>query len=182
LESDYDYGYVQVSLDGGENWSILDTEHGRHENPHSTALGMGYSGFSGGWLSESLDLSSYTGNRILLRFQVINDYTTNRFGLQVDDIEIPEIEFFDGAEDDSVNWHTQGFVRSSNFVPAEWIVWLVTHAESPEVTRIEIGSEQPAEFIIAGLGSEYQSATLVVSPTAPVTSSEVDYDLILQYP
>jgi immune inhibitor A len=182
LEKDYDYGYVQVSTDGGETWSILETEYGSDENPHNTALGVGYTGYSGSWLSESLDLSTYVGNHILLRFQVINDYTTNLFGLQIDDIEIPEIGFFDGVEDDTGNWYTQGFIRSSNFVPVEWIVWLVTNAETPKVTRIDIDSHQATEVIIKGLGSEFQSATLVVSPTAPVTSMELDYDIVFKYP
>lgn len=182
LERDYDYGYVQVSLDEGETWTILRTEHGCDENPHDTALGVGYTGYSGSWLSESLDLSSYAGNLILLRFQVVNDYTTNLFGFQLDEIEIPEIGFYDGGEDNSAGWHTQGFVRSSNYVPAEWIVWLITHGKTTEVTRINVESDQFAKFVIEGLGSEFQNATLVVSPTAPVTSMELDYDLVFRYP
>jgi immune inhibitor A len=182
LEKDYDYGYVQVSIDEGNTWEILETEHGTADNPHGTALGFGYTGISGNWRSESLDLSPYAGNRILLRFQVINDFTTNLFGLQLDDIEIPEIGFFDGAEDDTAGWEVQGFVRSSNFVPAEWILWLVTHGETTEIKRIDVSSNQAAEFVIDGLGIEYPYATVVVSPIAPVTSMELDYEFIFHYP
>jgi immune inhibitor A len=182
LEKDYDFGYVQVSTDGGITWEILQTEHGTAENPHGTSLGFGYTGISGNWRSESLDLSPYAGQTILLRFQVINDFTTNLFGLQLDDIEIQEIEFFDGAEDETGGWQAQGFVRSSNFVPADWIVWLATQGEKTEVERIDVSPDQAADFIIDGLGSEYSHATLIISPTAPITSLELDYELIFQYP
>jgi hypothetical protein len=182
LDQYYDYAYVEVSQDGGETWTVLETAHGTDENPYDLAYGIGYTGTVLEWLPESLDLSDYAGQVIQLRFAVINDFTRNRDGLQLDDIEIPEIGYFDGAEDDSGGWERRGFVRSTNFVPAEWIVWLLKLGVPTQIERIDVGQNQSAEFEIAGFGEEFPFAAVVIAPTAPVTTMELDYELIFEHP
>ena len=182
LDSHADYVYLEISTDGGTTWEVLGTEHGTDQDPFEVALGNGYTGSSVKWLSESIDLSRYIGQEIQLRFHMVSDLTINRDGFQLDDITIPELDYFDGAEDDSGGWEARGFVRSSNFVPVDWIVWLVTPGDPPQVDRIELSPEQTAEFEIAGLGSEYSRAVVIVSPTAPTTTLELDYELIFQHP
>jgi immune inhibitor A len=181
LEEFYDYGYVEVSTDDGESWTFLETAHGTDQNPNERASGFGYTGTTLEWLEESIDFSPYAGQTIQLRFEVITDFTTNRDGLQVDDIEIPEIDYFDGAEDDSGGWEVRGFIRSSNFVPVEWIVWLLNLGVPTRVERIEVGSTQSAEFEISGFGKDFPFAAVVVSPTAPVTTMELDYELLFEH-
>jgi hypothetical protein len=177
-----DFAYLEVSTDGGVTWKILETAHGTDQDPYGVSPGVGYTGSSVEWISESIDLSPYSGQEIQLRFHVISDLTVNRDGFQLDDIAIPELDYFDGAEDDSGGWEARGFVRSSNFVPTEWIVWLVTPSDPPQVNRIELNPEQTAEFEIAGLGSQYSRAAVIVSPTAPTTTLELDYELVFQHP
>jgi hypothetical protein len=183
LDEFYDYAYVEVSTDGGESWTILETAHGTDQNPYQRAYGHGYTGTALEWQEESIDLSPYAGQEVQLRFEVISDFTANRDGLQLDDIEIPEIGFFDGAEDESGGWEARGFVRSTNFVPAEWIVWLLKLGVGlpTQVERIELGTDQSAEFEIAGFGEEFSFAAVVVSPTAPVTTMELDYELVFEH-
>jgi hypothetical protein len=150
LEEFFDYAYIEVSTDGGESWTILETTHGTIEDPFERAYGVGYTGTSIDWLSESIDISAYAGQEIQVRFEVISDFHTNRDGFQFDDFEIPEIGFFDGAEDDSGGWDARGFVRSSNFVPTEWVVWLIELTRPTSITRIEVSDLQTAEFMIEG--------------------------------
>jgi hypothetical protein len=182
LDSHADYVYLEISTDGGTTWQVLGTEHGTDQDPFEVALGIGYTGSSVKWLSESINLSPYVGQEIQLRFHMVSDLTINRDGFQLDDIAIPELDYFDGAEDDSGGWEARGFVRSSNFVPVDWIVWLVTPGDPPQVDRIELSPEQTAEFEIAGLGSEYSRAVVIISPSAPTTTLELDYELIFQHP
>jgi bacillopeptidase F (M6 metalloprotease family) len=177
-----DFAYLEISTDQGETWEIVETAHGEVEDPYEVSLGVGYTGSSVEWLTESIDLSQYSGQEIQLRFHVVSDLTVNRDGFQLDEISIPELGYFDGAEDDTGGWEARGFVRSSNFVPADWIVWLVTPGDPPQVERIEMNPSQSAEFEIAGLGNEYSRAAVIVSPTAPTTTMELDYELIFQYP
>jgi len=180
MEEFYDYAYVDISVDGGETWTILETTHGTDQNPYDSAYGTGYTGTTLEWLSESLDLSPYAGKSIQLRFKAITDLSRNRDGLQLDDIEIPEIGYFDGAEDDSGGWEARGFIRSSNIVPVDWIVWLLKLGVPTQVKRIEVGSTQSANFEISGFGKDFPFAAVVVSPTAPVTTMELDYELLFE--
>ena len=160
---------------------ILETAHGTDQDPYDRAYGVGYTGTTLEWLNESLDLSIYVGQVIQLRFEVISDFTFSRDGLQLDDIAIPEIGYFDGAEDDLGGWEARGFIRSTNFVPTEWIIWLLKLGVPTQVERIDVGSSQAAEFEISGFGEEFPFAALVVSPTAPVTTMELDYELIFEH-
>ena len=182
LEEFYDFAYVEVSTDGGETWEILETAHGTDNDPRDRSYGWGYTRTTLEWLSESLDLSPYAGQEIQVRFHVITDFTTNRDGIQLDDIAIPELGYYDSAEDDSGSWEANGFIRSSNLVPVEWIVWLVKASNPMQVERITLSPEQMAEFEIEGFGEQFKIAAVVISPTAPTTTMELDYELVFQNP
>jgi hypothetical protein len=182
LEELYDFAYVEISTDGGETWTLLETALGTTEDPHNRNYGFGYTGALIGWESESLDLSAYTGGEVLIRFEVITDFSTNRDGVQLDDIEIPELGFFDGAEDDSGGWEAVGFLRSTNFVPVNWIVWLIELTSPTRVTRIVVDDLAQARILIEGFGSDFPFAAVVVSPAAPVTTMTVNYELVFERP
>ena len=182
LDNLYDYAYLEASPDGGRTWEILNTGYGTDSNPRGQALGFGYTGSTNEWLSESINLNPYTGQEIIIRFQLITDFTINRDGVQLDDITIPELGYFDGAEDESGGWDAQGFIRSSNLVPVEWIVWLVKASNPMQVERISLSPAQMAEFEIEGFGEQFNAAAVVISPTAPTTTMELDYELVFQYP
>jgi hypothetical protein len=178
LDNRYDFAYLEISTDG-ENWTILETTHGTDENPYGRSYGIGYSGSSVDWKDEAIDLTPYVGQPVQIRFEVISDFTVNRDGFQLDNIEIPEIGFFDGAEDDLGGWEAQGFIRSTNLVPVEWIVWLVT--PGPNIERIEIAPDQSATYEMGGFGTDYNFALLVISPTAPVSTMEINYEFVLEH-
>jgi hypothetical protein len=182
LEEYYDYAYVEISLDGGRTWKILDTVHGTDLDPHNVALGTGYTGSTPDWKFDSVDLTPYTGQKVHIRFHVITDDNTNWDGFQVDDITIPEIGHFDGAEDDLGSWKTEGFIRSSNFVPVEWIMWLVKNTNPVQVERLNLSPDQTASFEIFGLGESFNQARIVISPTAPVTTKAIDYQINFEVP
>ena len=126
-----------------------------------------------------IDLSAYAGHVIQIRFEVLTDFTTNRDGFQLDNIEIPELNFYDGAEDDQAGWEAQGFIRSNNRVPVNWVAWVVK--PGPEIEWIDLQPEQSASFEITGFGDKFDFALLVVSPTAPVTTQELKYELLFRH-
>ena len=182
LEELYDFAYLEVSTDGGETWTILETANGTAEDPFDRSYGFGYTGSPLAWAEESIDLSAFAGGEILIRFEVITDFHTNRDGLQLDDIEIPELGFFDGAEDDAGGWEAVGFVRSTNFVPVNWIVWLIELTLPTRVTRIVVDDLAKAQILIEGFGSDFPFAAIVVSPAAPVTTMNINYELVFERP
>lgn len=73
LENNWDHGYVLVSGDGGASWDI----HGV------------FTGLSGGWRQERVDLSPYAGSPVVfVAFYLLTDGSVTRPGWYLDDIEL----------------------------------------------------------------------------------------------
>ena len=118
LEKDYDYVYLMASPDG-QNWEILNTPSGKLDNPSGNSYGWAYNGKSGDnlnedistWIQESVDLSQFAGQQVQLRFEYLTDAAVNGEGFYLDDIAIPEIDYFTDFEQDTGGWQGAGFVR-----------------------------------------------------------------------
>ena len=94
-----DYGYVEVSDDGGETWYQEASYSGSHD-----------------WIQEFIDLSSYIGEDILLRFRFYSNNDDTNNGWYIDDIrleirEITETTFEDDFEKafPPEGWTRQGY-------------------------------------------------------------------------
>jgi hypothetical protein len=82
-EAGYDWGYVQVSTDGGEAYtSIACTDS------ITGALGPAFEGESGGWVTETCDLSAYAGQTVLLSFRYVTDGGVAFDGFWVDNVDV----------------------------------------------------------------------------------------------
>jgi hypothetical protein len=178
IEADWDYAYVEVSTDGGTSWTILQTPHSATENPSGNAFGPGYTGASGDgpvWLEESLDLSPYTGQELLVRFEYVTDDAVNRPGWAIDDISIPEIGFFDDAETGLNGWQAEGFVRIDNILPQQFQVQVVELGDDVTVRPLPLDATNSGTITIEGLGSTVDRAILIVTGLAPVTTQPASY-------
>lgn len=87
IEQGYDGGFVQVSTDGGATYETLANEHSNTEWSTSTP-GPGFSGSSGGWVTETFDLSAYAGQDIVLSFHYITDGGVSEAGWWVDNVKV----------------------------------------------------------------------------------------------
>jgi hypothetical protein len=72
LESGYDYGYIEISTDGGSNWSQLTS----------------FNGISSNWVQYSTALNYPAGTQIKIRFRLDTDYSVTDEGWYVDEIRI----------------------------------------------------------------------------------------------
>lgn len=72
IESGYDYGKVEISTDGGSTWSYL----------------ASYSGSQYDWIQAVVDLTSYVGETIKIRFRLDADSLYSYDGWYIDDVEI----------------------------------------------------------------------------------------------
>ncbi len=171
IEAHFDYGYVAVSTDGGLTWQTLPGTHTTASDPNQANFGNGYTGKSGGWLEERIDLGSFAGQEVLLRFWYISDPGLNQPGWMIDDISIPEIGFSDDAEYES-EWTVDGFVRSSNEVPQEYIVQLVEYGPQTTIRRLSLDAENKIEV---QLDDQTRRAVLIVSGAARWTSEKAPY-------
>ncbi|MDI7277519.1 MAG: immune inhibitor A, partial [Anaerolineae bacterium] len=72
IEPLWDFGFVQVSTDGGATWVSLANENTTYEHdpqahPDVVANLPGFTGSSGGWVQQTFDLSAYAGQTVRLR-------------------------------------------------------------------------------------------------------------------
>jgi hypothetical protein len=175
LEDSWDYGYLQVSTDGGATWAILPTAHTTADNPHGLAYGPGYTGESRGWLTEVVPLDAYAGQHIRIRFQVITDDAINQPGMALDDIHLPQIGYSSDFEVDDGGWQAEGWVRIDNVLPQQAWVMLVQRSEAE--TRLDRWRTQGGNTWTTGVLPGVDSATLVIMPFAPVTTEAMRYTL-----
>ncbi len=180
IEEDYDYAYVEASTDGGQNWDILRGKYTTDTNPYGTSFGPAYTGTSGGgdepiWVKEEIDLGGYVGQDVMIRFEYITDDAYNDPGLCVDDISIPELGYSYDAET-SDSWEAQGFIRSNNILPQEWIVQVIEFGPETLVREMELGDAEEGRVAIAGFGDEVNRAVLVISALAPSTTEIASYE------
>ncbi len=75
LTEGHDFGYFEISLNGGSTWLRART----------------FGGSSGGWVQETVDLSAYAGQSILMRFRYFTSHDEFSEGLYVDDILVTNL-------------------------------------------------------------------------------------------
>lgn len=93
IEEGWDFGFVQVSTDGGKTWTSLPTadttsEHDAGAQASAVANLPGLTGNSGGWRTQAADLSAYAGKTILVGFRYITDPAANYQGLWVRNVSV----------------------------------------------------------------------------------------------
>ena len=177
LEESWDYMYVEASTDGGGTWDILEGEYTSPVNPVGNSFGPGYTGRSGGWLDDQIDLTPYAGQEVLLRFEYITDDALNGPGVCIDNIAIPAIGFLDDAERETGAWETFGFIRTENAVPQGYVLRVIEVRAERRVRDIVLDERQEASFTVEGFGSDLFFAAVVVAGLADRTTLPSTFEL-----
>jgi bacillopeptidase F (M6 metalloprotease family) len=183
LEENWDYGYVEVSTNGGRTWEILKTPTTSPENPIGNNFGEGYTGDSKGWINERIDLSPYAGQEIQLRFQHITDDAVNGSGICLRGISIPELGFVDSLE--SVEgWQADGFLPISNRVKQDYIVQVIRSQElgsdeENSVTQMNLDKANVGEVLVVAPRTG-ERLVVAVAALAPKTRIEATYSLSVE--
>ncbi|NIM96295.1 MAG: hypothetical protein GTO18_21565 [Anaerolineales bacterium] len=170
LEKDFDYAYLTVSTDGGETWEILKTPSGTDENPSGNSFGWAYNGMSGNgsapsWIHESVDLSQYAGQEILLRFEYVTDTAVNSEGLLLDDLSIEAIGYEEDFEEGDGDWQLEGFVRLHNRIPQRFKLAMIERGDEVRVNEIVLDSQNRAEVQLS-FEDGLEEIILVVTATS----------------
>jgi len=183
LENLWDFLYVSVSPDGGQNWYMLHNGDTTKENPYGNNLGVGFTGHSGNgdhvtWNLERFDLSRWAGKQIQLRFEYVTDDAIVHAGFFLDDIAVPEIGFADGFERPSGRWHVAGAVRTDLIVPQRYAVQVIRwDRRGVQVIPLPLQADQTGALTVAAEGKG--KAIIVVSGLAPITRETAPYTLTL---
>jgi hypothetical protein len=117
-EEGWDFGFVQVSTDGGSTYqSIACTDTTTETNPDALPTAKenvpGFTGYPGGWQPETCGLSAYAGQTVLLAFRTFNDPATLGTepsvpaGFWVDDVTVGGSLVSDGTSLDGWRSFTQ---------------------------------------------------------------------------
>jgi hypothetical protein len=176
LETDYDYAYLEASLDDGKTWQILQTPTCTTEDPSGNSFGCGYNGETKKWIEEKVDLSQFAGKQVLLRFEYVTDAAVNGEGLMLDDIAIPAINYFSDFESDEGGWQAEGFVRIQNLLPQTFRVALV---QKSNPVKVQIYTVQDGLTISIPVDGSKGDVVLVVSGTTRSTRQAARYQFRL---
>ncbi|MCQ5375663.1 MAG: immune inhibitor A [Methanomassiliicoccales archaeon] len=103
IEDFWDFGFVQVSTDGGNTWVSLANEYTTDEadpdaHPAIVENLPGLTGWSEGWVTMSFDLSEYVGQEIMYRFRYMTDWATTYEGWFIDEVYINDVLVDDGGD------------------------------------------------------------------------------------
>lgn len=167
IEEGWDYAYVAGSEDGGATWKALDGANTTDYDPVGSSYGPAYTGESDGWVEETVDLSDYAGEKVLIRFEYVTDESTHHTGFAVDNVSVPEIGLSDGG-DDAGGWDAEGFVRVDGPLQQRWIVQAID-LDTHEVVRVELDDKNAGTALIA------RRSMIVVSAVTEKTSERASY-------
>jgi len=180
IEEDWDYVYVEVSVDGGRNWRIIETPATSPENPIGNGFGPGYTGASGGWLQESVDLSPFAGEDLWVRFQYVTDDAINATGACFRDLSInfagATAAAASGIAADDPGWEAQGFVFTDNVVRQRFQVQLITTGDDPQVRQMPLDANNAGKLTVQPPG-DGERLILAVGSMAEKTRQPVSYTL-----
>ncbi|MFF1875003.1 immune inhibitor A domain-containing protein [Kitasatospora herbaricolor] len=117
LERDFDYGYAEISTDGGAGWTALAGTFDGTPIPQNSSGTPSLSGTSDGkWGELAYPLDAYAGQHVQIRFRVTTDGSTHLKGLALDELSVTAggaVLFTDGAESADTGWGVRGFTRTT---------------------------------------------------------------------
>lgn len=178
LESDYDFLYLIATEEDGTN-RIIHTPSCSISDITGNSFGCGYAGSSNGWISESVDLSDYAGQRITLSFEYVTDEAVTAEGFIVDDIRIPEIGYQTDFETDDAGWEGEGFVRINNLLPQAFLISIIDTYNNRVVGKYKLSNGDDLNVVLNALPQGYDYV-LVVSGSSRYTRQEASYRLDLK--
>lgn len=172
IEEGYDYATVEVNVDGNHSdgqWEKLSPASG-------TGEGQGYTGESGGWIQEEIDLSPYAGHTVQIRFAYLTDEAITGVGFLLDDIAVPALDYYDDIETEG-NWEADGFVRSDGKVAQRYLAFLIGVGDEITIEQLPVKQNQSAEWTIPLSSKGWREGVVVLSGLAPLTTQPAPYRL-----
>ena len=89
IETDWDYGQIQLSTNNGTTWISLT---GQYTNPGTGTFQPNgeplYDGTQSTWVHETIDITSYTGQQVTIRYYFRSDGSVQQDGWYVDNVKI----------------------------------------------------------------------------------------------
>ena len=165
IEANYDYGYIDVSTDGGVLWTTVQGNITTQQDPFGVNRGHGITGTSPGWVDAIFPLTPWLGQEIVLRFAYITDGAFLESGYTIDNINplltCQSLSIVASAVTDTLYDHTPpgtGLWRyrvraeDADGHLSEWsnqrdrFVGTLTATDAPRVFQSALGANYPNPF------------------------------------
>jgi hypothetical protein len=193
IEEGWDFGFVQVSTDGGHTWSSLSNADTRSD-AQPNALGTvrnnvpGFTGSSGcphgsqadasctpSWVPETFDLSDYAGQDVLLGFRYVSDREVAFDGWWVDDIAVGTQTISDGSTLQGWQSPTQVNPESVEGFTVQLIAYDDAH-DAAWIATLPLGpgfsGELTGDALRSAIGDTAESVAAIVSYDDSTAKSE----------
>jgi len=120
IEDYWDFGFVQVSTDGGQTWTSLAndytvTSHDPSAHPDIVANLPGLTSYLDDWMTMSFDTSAYAGQDVLFAFRYMTDWGTTYAGWFIDNVYVDDTLISDGTDASVFKDITEIFPVDNNF-------------------------------------------------------------------
>jgi hypothetical protein len=176
LEDRYDYVYLMGSRDGGRTWQTLPGRSTVADGATGNNYGVGWTGGSGGWIDEEVDLAPIVGSQALLRFEYLTDQSYNGQGFAFRDFEVPRLGVLEPGAADA--WTAEGWLRVDAPVPERWVLRLVRWLDSGvTVDTVPVGPDGRATLVLDPTATR---SVAVLAPIAPRTLQPANYQLAVE--
>jgi hypothetical protein len=186
IETDYDYGQIQISTNNGTNWIPLTgqfTNSGTGSfQPNGEPL---YDGTRTTWVHEAIDITAYASQPITLRFYFRTDNAVQQDGWYVDNVKV---SVYQGIIPVELVSFTSSIINNS--VGLNWITATELNNSGFEVERCALSAERQAWEKIGfvsgnGTSTEVHSYSFVDQNPIVGTSfyrlKQVDFDGTFEY-
>ncbi|HEX6702882.1 MAG TPA: choice-of-anchor J domain-containing protein [Gaiellaceae bacterium] len=174
-EPTFDSFFIQVSTDGGSTYhSLANADTTCALDPGADPLLKnncpGLNGDSGGWKTETFDLTPYAGQTVLLAFRYITDANTRGAGVWVDNINVGGTLVADGSS--LAGWQT--FTQIKPIDVSGFTVQLVGYSSDGKTAFV--GSVPVDSNFSGSLNAAAIEKLMTTSPRIDVIAALVMYD------
>jgi immune inhibitor A len=187
IEDYWDFGFVQVSTDGGQTWTSLANEyttsdHDPDAHPKVVENLPGLTGWSEDWITMSFDLSAYPGD-ILLAFRYITDWATTYDGWFIDNVYVDDVLISDGSDASVFKDITELFPIDNDFTVIFVGIRNLRGKPIYQVIKMRLNEETEEGFIqLRRLLGRSNKAVMLVTFDAPEGHSKyADYEYGFTY-
>lgn len=169
-EEDGDAVFLLASVDEGRTWDLLGGERYFKGSEGDWLL----NGVSDGWVIETVDLSAYAGERVLLQFETFYAGGVGPKGFFLDDVTIEAIGYATGFEEADASWQAEGFVRVNDLLPQGFAVAaVIDDGEEKMVEYLTLDARNQFDFSIEA--GEADEVTFVITGTTRFVTTKAGY-------
>lgn len=179
LEPNWDYAYIAASVDG-QTWASLTTPRMSNSDSFRRARAAGYTGSSSGWVSETLDLSSFAGQRVKLRFEVAHDESKTHGGMALDNLRLGSAAM-NTLDAEPTDWQAEGWAWVDGCLPQRTWVQVVQRVDGQHHVQRILTDRAFTREIALPAGAQ-GDVFIAITPATPYTLHPLLYTLNVSAP